>query len=49
MNEITSTFLQSELAYRSDRIKSGVAGSRRRAHRLTRVRRGAGTAATTTR
>jgi hypothetical protein len=49
MNEITSTFLQSELAYRSDRIKSGTAGSRRRAHRLTRVRRGAGTAADTTR
>lgn len=46
MNEITSTFLQSELAYRSDRIKSGATGSRRRAHRLTRVRRTAGTAGT---
>ena len=42
MNEITSTFLQSELAYRSDRIKSATAGSRRRGHRLTRVRRGPG-------
>jgi hypothetical protein len=34
------TFLQSELTYRSDRVRSGLAGSSSRRHRrLPRVRR----------
>jgi hypothetical protein len=35
------TFLQSELDYRTDRLKSGVAGSSRRHVRVPRVRRSA--------
>ncbi len=37
MYETTSTYLQSELDYRAERIKSGIGGRRQR--RLTRVRR----------
>jgi hypothetical protein len=33
------TFLQSELTYRTDRIRSGLAGSSRRHRRVPRVRR----------
>ena len=33
------TFLQSELTYRTDRVRSGLAGSSRRHRRLPRVRR----------
>ena len=40
MNEITSTFLQSELNYRTDRIKSGVTSKgRRKDGRVPRMRR----------
>jgi len=40
MYETTSTYLQSELKYRADRIRSGVAGARRRPHvRVPRARR----------
>ena len=35
------TFLQSELNYRTDRLKSGLAGSSRRHRRVPRVRRSA--------
>jgi len=35
------TFLQSELHYRTDRLKSGLAGSSRRHTRVPRVRRSA--------
>ena len=38
------TFLQSELNYRTDRLKSGVARSSRRHHRVPRVRRPAAAA-----
>ena len=38
------TFLQSELNYRTDRLKSGVAGSSRRHRRVPRVRRPAAAA-----
>ena len=38
------TFLQSELNYRTDRIRSGVAGKSRRHHRRSRVRRPAAAA-----
>ena len=33
------TFLQSELAYRSDRVRTGLAGTSRRHRRLPLVRR----------
>ena len=33
------TFLQSELAYRSDRLRTGLAGGSRRHRRVPRVRR----------
>ena len=39
MYETTSTFLQSELSYRTDRLKSGLGGNRRRHRRVTLVRR----------
>ena len=41
MYETTNTFLQSELSYRTDRIKSGLASSSRRHVRIPRVRRSA--------
>ena len=44
MNEMTSTFLQSELSYRTDRIKSGIGSRRRRSQgRVPQVRRPART------
>ena len=39
MYETTSPFLQSELSYRTDRLKSGLSGSNRRHRRLPLVRR----------
>lgn len=40
MNELTSIFLQSELSYRTDRIKGAVsARDRRKDGRVARVRR----------
>ena len=41
MNEISSTFLQSELSYRTDRIKSGFGKTSRRrsSGRIPSVRR----------
>jgi hypothetical protein len=46
MYEMHNTFLQSELDYRTDRIKAGFAGSRKRPGRLNRVRRSARTSDT---
>jgi hypothetical protein len=42
MYENHHTYLQSELDYRTDRIKAAFAGSRKRHGRLTRVRRSSG-------
>lgn len=42
MYESTSTFLQSELSYRADRLRSGVAASSRRHRRSPRRRRTGG-------
>ena len=39
MYETTSPFLQSELSYRTDRLKSGLSGNNRRHRRLPLVRR----------
>jgi hypothetical protein len=39
MYEITNTFLQSELDYRTDRLKAAVAEGRHRHSRRIRVRR----------
>ena len=41
MYEITNTFLQSELDYRTDRLKSGLAKTSRRHVRIPRARRSA--------
>ena len=42
MYETTSTFLQSEIDYRQARLRSGLAGTRRRHHGIvSRVRRAA--------
>jgi hypothetical protein len=47
MYEISNTFLQSELDYRTDRLKAGLANGRKRHSRLTRARRSAGSNDTT--
>ena len=39
MYETTNPFLQSELSYRTERLKSGLGGNRRRHRRVTLVRR----------